>query len=136
MLRLFRVSDNRAAAFEPQSAIFPGYIAPIVRKADDGERELSLLSWGFVLLRQGLAPRRITNARDDTIKASPFWRDSFVERRCLVPASSFCEPKVERPATWHWFAINGDDPRPMFAFPGIWRSWAGVLKKGRTKRRD
>ena len=32
MLRLFRVSDNRAAAIEPRPAIFPGYVAPVVRQ--------------------------------------------------------------------------------------------------------
>ena len=59
MLRLFRVGDNRAAAVEPKSAIFPGYVAPIVRKAADGEGELVNLNWGFVLLQKGLAPRRV-----------------------------------------------------------------------------
>jgi putative SOS response-associated peptidase YedK len=53
---------------------------------------------------------------------SPFWRDSFEQRRCLVPASSFCEPNGDvKPATWHWFALKGDHPRPLFAFPGVWR---------------
>jgi hypothetical protein len=33
MLRLFRVSDNRGAAIKPQGAIFPGYEAPVVRRA-------------------------------------------------------------------------------------------------------
>ena len=87
MLRLFRVGDNRAARVEPKTAIFPGYVAPIVRKADDGERELVNLNWGFVLLQKGLAPRRVTNVRDDKILESRFWRGSFEERRCLVPAS-------------------------------------------------
>ncbi len=85
MLRLFRVGDNRAAAIEPKPAIFPGYIAPVVRKATDGERELVNLNWGFVLLQKGLAPRRVTNVRDDKIITSKFWRPSFEQRRCLVP---------------------------------------------------
>jgi putative SOS response-associated peptidase YedK len=25
------------------------------------------------------------------------WRQSFEQRRCLVPASSYCEPKGEKP---------------------------------------
>jgi putative SOS response-associated peptidase YedK len=129
MLRLFRVSDNRAAAVEPKTAIFPGYVAPIVRKTDDGERELVNLSWGFILLQKGLAPRRVTNVRDDKILTSKFWRPSFEQRRCLVPASSYCEPKGEKPATWHWFALNGDDQRPLFAFPGVWTRYRGPLKK-------
>jgi putative SOS response-associated peptidase YedK len=49
--RLFRVSHNRAANFDPQPAIFPGYSAPIIRRAVDGERELVTMSWGFVLLQ-------------------------------------------------------------------------------------
>ena len=55
--RFFRVSHNRAAAFEPLPAIFPGHVAPVVRHSADGERELVLMSWGFVLLQNGRAPR-------------------------------------------------------------------------------
>lgn len=127
--RMFRVSHNRMPAFDPLPQIFPGWSAPVVRQADDGEREISLLSWGFVLLQDGRAPKRVTNTRDDKI-TSPFWKQSFQKRRCLVPASSFCEPHDGRkPASWHWFALKGDDPRPLFAFAGIWRNWRGPLKK-------
>ena len=62
--------------------------------------------------------------------SSKCWRGSFEERRCLVPATSFCEPNGDvKPATWHWFAINGGDPRPTFAFPGIWRRYNGPVRK-------
>ena len=50
--RLFRVSSNRAAAIERRDAIFPGHNAAVVRKAEDGEREL-VDSWGFVLPQPG-----------------------------------------------------------------------------------
>lgn len=128
--RLFRVTHNRCAAFEPLAAIFPGHTAPVIRRAADGEREVALLSWGFVLPQPNRAAKRVTNVRDDKVLTSPFWRDSFTQRRCLVPASSFCEPKGWRPATWHWFALHGDEPRPLFAFPGVWRRWNGPLKAG------
>lgn len=128
ILRLFRVSHNRASVYEPRDAIFPGYQAPVVRKAADGERELVVLNWGFVLLQKDKAPKRVTNIRDDKAQ-SKFWRTSFEQRRCLVPASSYCEPKGEKPATWHWFSINGDSPRPVFAFPGVWTRYKGPLKK-------
>ena len=129
ILRLFRISHNRATMFEPQSAIFPGYQAPVVRKAADGELELVVLNWGFVLLQNDRAPKRVTNVRDDKILGSKFWRPSFEQRRCLVPVSSYCEPKGEKPATWHWFALNGDDERPLFSFPGVWTRYRGPLKK-------
>ncbi len=77
ILRLFRLSHNRAAVFDPQDAIFPGYQAPMVRKAVDGERELVNLNWGFILLQKDRAPRRVTNVRDDKILTSKFWRPSF-----------------------------------------------------------
>jgi len=43
MLRLFRISPNRAAASEPQDSIFPSYQAPVIRSATDGERELVVM---------------------------------------------------------------------------------------------
>lgn len=129
VLDLFRVGHNRGAPFDPKPAIFPGWSAPIVRRAEDGERELVEMSWGFVLLQDGKAPKRVTNTRDDKMD-SRFWKSSIEKRRCLVPASSFCEPHDgRRPATWHWFALNGDEPRPLFAFAGIWQRWKGPVKK-------
>ena len=129
VLRLFRIGHNRATAIDALPAIFPGHTAPIVRLAADGERELVPMSWGFVLLQDGRAPKRVTNTRDDKI-ASPFWRASLAQRRCLVPATSFAEPHDDRkPATWHWFAIDGSEPRPLFAFAGIWQRWRGPVRK-------
>ena len=124
--KLFRISHNRLAAIEPLPAIFPSNVAPVVRLAPDGERELSVLSWGFVLLLKGQAPKRVTNVRDDKLGSS-FWAASFRERRCLVPVTAFSEPKGKRPATWHWFGL--DASRPAFAFAGIWRSYRGPVKK-------
>ena len=127
---LFRVPHNRAAQFAPLKQVFPGWSAPVVRRAEDGAREMVIMSWGFVLLQDGRAPRRVTNTRDDKM-TTRFWRPSIEQRRCLVPATAFCEPHDGRkPATWHWFALKGDEPRPLFAFAGIWQRWRGPIKKG------
>jgi putative SOS response-associated peptidase YedK len=132
--RFFRVSDNRAVMFKPVPAIFPRHVAPVVRRTADGEREMVTMSWGFMLLQQGRAPRPVTNVRDDKILTSSFWKSSFEQRRCLVPASSFCEPNGDvKPATWHWFSITGTEERPLFAFPGIWRRYQGPAKKDGPK---
>jgi putative SOS response-associated peptidase YedK len=128
--RFFRVSHNRRAAFKPVNAIFPRRVAPVVRQSEDGEREIVLMSWGFLRLVKEKAPKPVTNVRDDQIKTNPFWRESFQKRRCLVPASAFCEPNGDvKPATWHWFALRGEGDRPLFAFPGIWRRYRGPVKK-------
>jgi hypothetical protein len=62
-----------------------------------------------VLPQPGKAPRRVTNVRDDKAMTG-FWRESLEKRRCLVPASAFCEPDGHvKPATWNWFALKGDE---------------------------
>ena len=91
--------------------------------------ELSVMNWGFILLQNGKAPRRVTNVRDDKILESSFWRNSFEQRRCLVPASSYCEPKGEKPATWHWFTMIGEEERLLFCFPGVWTRYKGPIRK-------
>ena len=57
--RFFRVSHNRSAMFEPVSAIFPRHVAPVIRMATDGERELVTMSWGFMRLEKGKAPKPV-----------------------------------------------------------------------------
>ncbi len=126
IIRLFRVGHNRAAAFDPAPAIFPGHTAPVVRHAADGDRELVMMSWGFPLPQQDRAAKRVTNARDDKVLGSRFWRASFETRRCLVPVTSFSEPKGRAPAVWHWFAR--DMARTPFAFAGLWRHFTGRLR--------
>ena len=127
---LFRVSHNQSSAIEPADAIFPGRTAAVVRLVEDGEREIVPMSWGFVLRQPGKATRRVTNTRDDRALTSPFWNASVRQRRCLVPASSFCEPHGSRtPVTWHWFGLAGDEPRPLFAFAGLWQRHRGPIKK-------
>ena len=128
VLRLFRVGHNRAASFDGRTAYFPGHDAPVVRHAADGARELVTLSWGFVLPQTGRAPRRVTNCRDDKLD-SGFWAPSYRTRRCLVPVTSFAEPRDVTPATWHWFAASGGESRPLFAFAGVWRRHVGPIRK-------
>ena len=102
----------------------------MIRKADDGERELLSMSWGFVLLQDGKAPRRVTNVRDDKILTSRFW-NAVVSAAALPRARhpAIASPIASKPAKWHWFAVNGDEDRRLFAFPGIWQRWKGPVKK-------
>ena len=115
LARKFRLSDNRMAVFGTLPAIFPSGMAPIIKQSTDGERELVMRSWGFILLRDGYAPKRVTNTRDDKVQTK-FWKNSFFNRRCLVPATAFCEPDEGKPARWHWFALKGDERPRRFCF--------------------
>ena len=72
-----------------------------------------MMTWGFVLPQQGKAPKWVNNTRDDKVMSSGFWKSSFIERRCLIPATSFAEyhPTV-RDEKGHkavvWFSVAGD----------------------------
>jgi putative SOS response-associated peptidase YedK len=56
--------------------------------------------------------------------------------RCRPPPSSYCEPKGAEPATWHWFSINGDGQRPLFAFPGVWTRYGPLKKNGENVEQE
>ena len=132
MRGLFNIApgSDRIGNQPPMPAIFPGYDAPVVRLDDDGNRELVSMKWGFVMRPKSpktgklLAPKAVNNARDDKLSGR-FWNASFRERRCLVPATSFCEAKGRNPATYYWFGMKGDEERPPFAFAGVWRDFKG-----------
>ena len=95
------------------------------------------MNWGYVLLQNGRATKRVTNVRDDTILKSKFWRGSFEERRCLVPATSFCEPNGDvKPATWHWFAINGSETSADLCFPWHLAALSGTREEGWPEARS
>ena len=133
MRRVFGVAPerDRLGNAAPLEAIYPRHDAPIVRLDEEGARELVAAHWGFLMPQvskrtgEPILPKAINNARDDKVRSSPFWRDSFQRRRCLLPATAFCEAKGRNPATYVWFAMAGDAPRPPFAFAAIWTRWRG-----------
>jgi putative SOS response-associated peptidase YedK len=106
-------------------AVFPDYAAPVVRNRPGGERELTLMRWGFPP-PPNLGTQPVTNVRN--VK-SPYWRGWLKpEWRCFVPATSFCEyADTKQKKTPVWFAL--DESRPLFCFAGIWRPGTGVRKK-------
>ena len=51
----------------------------------------------------------MTNARSETVATKPAYRSAFKARRCLIPATGFCEfAKADR----KWYEIKFDDDRP------------------------
>jgi putative SOS response-associated peptidase YedK len=99
----------------PPDELFPKRLALVARQAG-GKRLPEVMSWGFPPPMNAKGP--VTNVRN---LASPFWRSALSnpERRCLIPASEFCEwegevgKKIAR-----WFSVPS---QPIFAFAGVWR---------------
>lgn len=88
-----------------------------------GERLLGSFRWGLVPfwatdIKVGA---RNINARAETAADKPAFRDSFLKRRCLIPADGFYEwqklPKGKLP---HYFYAA--DRKPL-ALAGLWSNW-------------
>jgi putative SOS response-associated peptidase YedK len=121
--RLANVMRDLAGNLAPLPGIYPDTLAPIVRTAADGVRELAMLRWGLPPPPK-VGSRPVTNVRN---LESSFWRPWLKpEQRCLVPVTSFCEWTDSRLKVTHWFALS--DERPLFWFAGIWRPWTGERK--------
>lgn len=116
---LFGAAVGPGANFAAE--VYPGYSGLVV-----AEGQARAMTWGFPLAlkgRQGqpLKPKAVTNAREDKL-ATPFWRDSFSKRRCLIPVTAWAEAEGERGhMTRTWYALPGGEP---FAVAGLWRSTA------------
>lgn len=128
LYRMTKASDEVAKWFNATDAlgganfsseIFPGYPGMVVAKG-----QLKRMNWGFPLVvtgKQGhpLKPKPVNNTRTDKLD-SFFWRQSFEERRCIIPVTAWAEaegPKGGKTRTW----LSLPDSE-LFACAGIWRS--------------
>ncbi len=89
----------------------------------DGDRQLGAFRWGLIPFwaKDAKIGARNINARMESVAEKPAFRDSFLSRRCLIPADGFYEwqrlPKGKLP---HY--IYRADQRPL-ALAGLWASW-------------
>jgi putative SOS response-associated peptidase YedK len=161
---LARAMVDRNNNQPPMAGVYPGYAAPIVARMPDGSREMFDVEWGLPSSQKAqmdLASKRAdklrqkgedvdkvrfeellrlepdkgtTNVRNTVSKHWTRWLGP--EFRCLVPATSFCEPdQVGGSRQNVWFAI--DETRRLFFFAGIrvpqWTS-ARTLRDGPITR--
>lgn len=118
--RLFRSEPGLAANFAAE--IYPGY--PGLVTAGGSVRAMT---WGFPLVLKSkktgapLKPKPVNNAREDKL-GTPFWRDSFVKRRCLIPVTAWAEAEGAKGSmTRTWYSLPDQE---VFAVAGVWRPTA------------
>lgn len=73
-------------SFAGKPEIFPTDTVPIIRQLHN--REIVQLKWGFM---PSFAKKPLINARAETIDIKTTFKDSFINRRCIIPATSFFE---------------------------------------------
>ncbi len=112
--------------FPPRYNIAPTQPVPIIRRAENGRREIMLVRWGLIpsWVKDPREFSTLINARSETVLSKPSFRNAIKHRRCLVPADGFFE----------WQGAKGQK-RPYFirpahggpiAFAGIWEDWMGA----------
>jgi putative SOS response-associated peptidase YedK len=102
---------------EPDDDIAPGSMQPVVYRHSSGERALALMRWGFKT-----PDRLLFNTRSETVTTANFWKDSFLKRRCLVPADGFYERTKEKGREKVKLAFTVPEREP-FGLAGVWSSW-------------
>lgn len=104
----------------PRFNIAPTDPVIAVRRSETARNQAGRLRWGLVPGHWALASgqRPLINARAETVATQAAFRESFEQRRCLIPADGFYEwrndPEGKRPI---WFS---PPERELFAFAGIW----------------
>jgi putative SOS response-associated peptidase YedK len=103
--------------FMPNEDITPGTMQPLVFTNNEGARDLELMYWGFTFRK-----RLTFNTRSDSILKPSLWKNSFEDRRCIVPADSFFEWKRLHKKNNPKYEISVPGRQP-FALAGIWSVW-------------
>jgi putative SOS response-associated peptidase YedK len=109
-------------ALTPRFNIAPTQPAPVIRNSSTG-RVLALLRWGLVPAwspHPTSGPQPI-NARSETVRSKPAFREACRHRRCIVPADGFYEwQPVGRRKQPMLIQIDGGR---TFAMAGLWERW-------------
>lgn len=112
----------RAAQYRPRYNVAPTNEHWVLR-VKEGERELVPATWGLVnsWAKDTSGAFRQINARSETAKTRPAFRDAFERRRCVVPADGFFEwvgPKSARKPLWFHAPDGG-----LLRLAGLYESW-------------
>lgn len=100
--------------------ITPSSIIPMLR-LNNGQREWVTGHWGLIpkwAKDRKLAP---INARAESLAEKPFFRDSFAQRRCLIPASGYYEWQGSKGRKQPYLIKVKD--AGVFSFAGLWSYW-------------
>jgi putative SOS response-associated peptidase YedK len=108
----------------PRYNIAPSQDVAAVRASPvGGAREMARLRWGLVpsWAKDPAIGNRLINARSETVREKPSFRNAFRRRRCLIPASGFYEwrrnERGKQPCYGRRRAGRG------FAFAGVGARW-------------
>ena len=110
--------------FPPRFNIAPTQPIPVVI-IENGSRHFRLMRWGL-LPSWVKDPRKFTlliNARSETVREKPAFKNAIRRRRCLIPADGYYEWHTSENRKRPYF-IHRSDGAPM-SFAGLAETWMG-----------
>jgi putative SOS response-associated peptidase YedK len=115
--------DRDNTSYSPRFNIPPGSRILVVRANTEGAIELAKLRWGLIpgWAKDEKIAWNLTNARVETVREKPAFRESFKKRRCLVAVDGFYEWRNTPEGKIPYF-IRLVDER-VFYLGGLWESW-------------
>lgn len=110
---------------QPRYNIAPGQLIPAII-SDQGKRRIGQLKWGLVPFwsKDEKVGYKMINAKSETLREKPAFKNLFARKRCIIPADGFYE----------WKKV-GKEKRPMrimmktgepFAFAGLYDTWTSL----------
>ncbi len=110
-------------SWPPRYNIAPTQLAPIVRMAANGGREMAIARWGLIpsWAKDMSLGAKMNNARAETVAEKPAFRAAFKRRRCLIPVDGWYEWKEEGGRKQPYF-IYLREPGPA-GLAGLWEEW-------------
>lgn len=120
--RYFGADDVATEAPAPSYNVAPTDQVFAVAEHDD-RRLLGAFRWGLIpwWAKEKKIGARNINARSESVASKPSFRDSFQQRRCLIPADGFYEwERKDKGKLPHY--IYASDGHPL-ALAGLWATW-------------
>jgi putative SOS response-associated peptidase YedK len=95
-------------------------IGTILQKA---QRQFQWMQWGLIpsWAKDPSIGNKLINARAESLREKPSFRNAFKRRRCLIVADGFYEwQKIDKRKQPYYIQMHDDKP---FAFAGLWDTW-------------
>lgn len=125
VLQLIAGGWTTEEAFDAIFNVAPTMRAPVILLGKNGEPGLTKLTWGLVpsWTEDTSIGAKMFNARSETIREKPAYKEPFEKRRCVVPISGFYEWETLRELKRKkpWYVSPSDESIMLLA--GVWERW-------------
>ena len=132
LVQLYDITESPSPSnFAPRDNIAPTQDIAVVRPTADArktggsDRELVMLRWGLVPFwaKDVSIGAKMINARAESVRTKPAFREAFRQRRCLIVADGFYEWQKTDGGRKQPYYITRAGGQP-FALAGLWEEWA------------